>query len=783
MIHNKKILNINKNIEEKYFHKILTLIFDRLRINFNFYKQNSIRRRIVKRMVFLEIDSFFIYYKKLKKDTNEISKLSTEILIHFTQFFRDPYSFKALEKKLFPKLKLIIKKRKKIRIWVPACSTGEEPYSILILLLEYLKKNKLEIPIQIFATDLSDEVLAVARKGIYSLSAVKKINKKYLKLYFDFIDNKYKIKKEVRKNVIFSKHNIIEDPSFSKIDFISCRNLFIYFNTNLQRKIVSIFNYSLLSDGMLWLGKSENCTNNEDYFKVIDKKNKIYSKNIILKKNHSKTLSNYSNILKKKKLTNNKNSYLVKIEELKNDILKGNKYRDILSHEFESSFEDITLGNEELQSNNEELLSTNEELETAKEELIAVNGELQQKNSDLISIMSDLNNILTTVDLPLIIVGRDLKIRRFTPKALLFFNLIHSDIGRPIFDIVSSISIDLNKLIKKVIRTSIVYEEEIQNKNFNWYRLQIRPCLNSEKKIDSIILLFVDITILKENLFSSENALKYAISLTDSIQIPFLVLDLNKKIRLANYSFYKYFKTTSEEIKSEKIFKLFGNHLKKNKKLFNMLDLLIKNNKHFDHYEIEYLSEKAGKRVLVLSGKQIESHKKSEVEILLLIEDITESKEISKRLKESESLFRLLANALPHFSWMTKSDGKVLWYNQRFYDYTGMSFNELEEFKFDRIIHPDHIDRVLSFLKSAWNKNEPWEITFPLKSKAGQWRWFLTRAVPIHDSEGLLVHWFGTNTDITEQLQTQIDLKNSESALIEALRVRDVLFRLHHMNS
>ncbi len=247
-------------------------------IDFSTYKPSTIKRRIQRQMRRHAQENISAYVHYLENNPAAIKELADDMFIHVTEFFRNPDSFKALSTKVFPKLIKARKSGAPIRVWVPACSTGEEPYSIAIALLEYLESKKLNIPIQIFGTDISETAVQLARVGIYKSKQLKGISDKINKKYFEKTKDGYKIIKAIREVCIFSKHDITSNPPFAKIDLLSCRNLLIYFTPELQENVVPLFHYALNSDGILWLGRSEAPSGFTKFFSFIDKTHKIYSK-------------------------------------------------------------------------------------------------------------------------------------------------------------------------------------------------------------------------------------------------------------------------------------------------------------------------------------------------------------------------------------------------------------------------------------------------------------------------------------------------------------------------
>ncbi len=247
-------------------------------IDFRMYKPNTLARRIQKRMDILGILQLDDYKKYFSSSEDEGTILYKEFLIGVTNFFRDPEAFDSLVLNGFSKLFNDKKSTDPIRIWVPACSTGEEVFSIAILLDEYLNRNKITRDFKIFATDLDTEALKRASAALYPINIVTDISKERLQNYFIKSGDQFQIIKRLREKVIFSAHNLVKDPPFIRMDFISCRNLLIYLKPETQKRVFSNFHFSLHSGGLLLLGHSENISDNDGQFEVIDPKWRIYKR-------------------------------------------------------------------------------------------------------------------------------------------------------------------------------------------------------------------------------------------------------------------------------------------------------------------------------------------------------------------------------------------------------------------------------------------------------------------------------------------------------------------------
>ncbi len=652
--------------------KIFTLLQTLSRVDFSNYKHLTIMRRIQRRMMVRRSKNIDDYAKYLLDHPDEVKTLYADILIHVTEFFRDPKAFKMLQERVFPQL---IKNRKSnapIRIWVPGCSTGEEAYSIAIVMTEFLNGANARYPIQIFATDISEQAIQKARNGFYSLGIETAVSKERIKRFFEKVDGGYKINKAIRDLCLFSRHDVTADPPFSKLDLVSCRNVLIYLANVLQKRVIPAFHYALNPGGFLFLGRSESLSGHTKLFALIDSKFKIYLKEnvatpLILRApgvhvpDHSLiprtihkaragfdylldaervALSRYApsfviinsemeilqfhgrtapclevltgaptnSLLKmarkelvyalrstvraakeknsparfenlsftedgKRRIFNievvtvnptdspNQRNYVVFFEDastlpgsvgpgksqsgklseatnvphhnqrlattkkLEEELFALQQYQRVLAEQFEAAQEELTSANEELQSANEELQSTNEELETSKEELqssneelTTVNDELQNRNAELLILGSDLNNVLNNVEMPIVIVDRDQRIRKFTPRAEKVFNLISGDIGRPLSDIRPNFASDLENMASKAIKSLSSQESEIQLDKNLWMRLQVRPYRTIDDRIDGAVITLVDITALKLNLTESQVALKHATSLSEEAE-------------------------------------------------------------------------------------------------------------------------------------------------------------------------------------------------------------------------------------------------------------------------
>ena len=630
----------------KDINKIFVLLRARTGIDFAYYKQNTIRRRIKRRMVLHQLDRISDYVKFLQTHPQELDALFQDMLINVTSFFRDPETFDALKNEVFPRLMAGRSSEQALRIWVPACSTGEEVYSLAITLFEFLGDHASTTHIQIFASDIDKQAIDKARQGIYPQSIREDVGPGRLQRFFVKTATGHQICKPIRDVCVFAVQNVTKDPPFSRLDLICCRNLMIYLGTVLQKKVLHTFHYALQPHGYLMLGTSETVGSETDLFSLLDKKNKIYTRksllsrpgadfiaapyatstfatthaaqkpfspairiqqeaeNLILEKygpagviiNQDMQILHFRgqtgpyiepsagsaslNLLKMARqdlalelraavqqaikersavrkegvrmreadgdhsvnlqvlplpaAEAGKPNYLVlfepgsaaavvpptklrpatgisdakdlRIQELEHELRADREYMQTIIEEQEGVNEELQSASEEIQSANEELQSTNEELETTKEELQSTNEELatiieehENRNQELNAANNDLTNLLTSIDLAIVILRADLHIRRFTFAAKSLLNLIDADIGRPIGNIRSNIDIpDLEQRVQQVIETMMPQSLELQDRDGHWYALRLRPYRTLDNRIEGAIMAFIDINSIKE---------------------------------------------------------------------------------------------------------------------------------------------------------------------------------------------------------------------------------------------------------------------------------------------
>ncbi len=766
--------------------KGLGSVFDILRsakgLDFTHYKTATISRRVSRRMVLLKLENLKGYVKFLRENKDEVEELYEDLLLKVTSFFRDPKVFHTLKKRVIPAILKNKTKGQEVRIWVPGCSSGEEAYSIAVCLIEAMGNKRNAVPVRIFATDVSENGIDRARRGIYGENIKNDFAPEQLKRFFAKTGKSYKVSKLLREICVFSKQNVFSDPPFSNVDLISCRNLIMYFQSVLQKEVFRKFHYALRPGGFLLLGNSESAGGYSNLFKTLDRKQRIFVKKYLsvepkLELGHKCyppdkleikekadtpkgketdvesmieriVLSEYApcgvlidsdmevvqfrghtgrflesaagkpslNLFKLApkglfqplhtaiyKARGTKHTVKIEAEDIKYNgrrmrvsitvipvksgplkeefflvlfdeitravgaknlpkargkSVKDEKYVESLQKELsetkeylqsiieeqENVNEEVKTANEEILSSNEELLSTNEELETAKEELqssneelITTNEELQNRNKEVVLLNNDLINLLSSTNMPIIMMGTDLCVRRITPQAEKVLNVIPSDIGRPISKIKLNIDIpDLEKTLLGVIESLHPKTFEIKSGEGNWYSVYIRPYRTVDNKIDGVVAIFVDITERRKAQQIIEEAHSYAENLLETMREPLIVLDTDLRVISANKSFHQAFKVTHNETEGRFIYDL-GNRQWDIPRLRVLLEEVLPKETAIDNYEIEHDFETIGPKAMLFNARRLIDTQM----ILITIEDITERKRLEMELaRAKEEEFR-----------------------------------------------------------------------------------------------------------------------------------------------
>ena len=544
--------------------KICAILREQVGHDFSGYRDQTFLRRVQRRMQVVSAATLNDYIARLQADHNEVVLLFRDLLIRVTSFFRDKDTFAALEAQVIPRLFSGKQADGAVRVWVPGCATGEEAYSLAMLLREHMDQLTGVPKVQVFATDIDEAAITTARLGRYPETLLKGLSPERFERFFRSSQGGFVVAKEIRDLCTFSEHNLVRDPPFSRMDLVSCRNLLIYMETNLQATVIPAFHYSLLPGGILLLGGAESTAQHEDLFEPLDKAARIFKRrpgrspplnlnvanaDMALQRsvleasrlpaaedNHASTSGDDSTSADSPPAANEsapahpsdrdlrkpapsrgsgKQKQKSGDERLKQELLATQEQLQSLTEQHQTALEELRSSNEELHSVNEEMQSSNEELETSKEELQSVNEELQTVNvqladkvGELAESNSDLRNLFESTEIATIFLDRHLIIRSFTPAIAALYSLIPSDAGRPLNNIVSCLDYDrLGEDVDLVLKTLKPLERRIARKDRSThYIMRILPYRQPDSTVSGVLVTFVDVT----SIVQAEAALREA---------------------------------------------------------------------------------------------------------------------------------------------------------------------------------------------------------------------------------------------------------------------------------
>lgn len=638
---------------EEGYRQILSLLHIRRGVDFTHYKQTTIRRRMARRISLSMKESIGEYLVYLKENKAEQDNLYQDLLIPVTQFFRDPDIFEKLRETVIPLLAKSKSANEPIRIWIAGCSTGEEAYSIVMCLHEYLGEQAAVTPIQVFATDISEIAIDKARTGIYKKSEVSGVSASRLQKFFTKTDNKFRLHKSIRDACIFACHNYLKDPPFAKMDLISCRNSLIYVEPVLQKKALTIFHYALKDKGILILGKSETTGPAAELYNVLDNHAKIYTRKAIPGK------------------------FMHMIPDRKEEVFKGLTYgstrNESAKDDFQKNADEIILSryappgvivNDQLEivqfrgatgrwlepSPGKPDLNV---LKMAREGLAfelrntlhkAKSSKAAMIKSDIPFLFTDTEYLVTIEVIPLLntiephylILFKDTAISSEQPdttdtpkqsKDRARIQSLQKELAQVREDMrnISGAQQATNEELQSANEELLSGSEELQSLNEELETSKEEIQTSNEE----LIIVNQEISDRNEQLDLSR---LYAESIVTTIREPFIILNKNLEVKSANQPFYNIFHATEEGIVGKHLFE-FNNKQWNIPGLRKMLEKILPEKTNIVDFEVIHSFPVLGERMMLLNASRILRDHNEEQLILLAIEDITVKRKLEKEVQ------------------------------------------------------------------------------------------------------------------------------------------------------
>jgi two-component system CheB/CheR fusion protein len=874
--------------------QVLALLRTRSKFDFRAYRKKMLMRRIERRMGLNHLDSIPDYITFLRGHPDEVRQLVKDLFISVTSFFRDPEAFLQLTSQAIASLVKSKEPDSVIRVWVPGCATGEEPYSIAMLLQEQLAMEHKSCRLQIFATDVDEDALAVARQGTYPDSIVTDVSPERLARFFTKLDDHtYQINKPVRESVTFAAQNLISDAPFTKLDLISCRNLLIYLEPEVQKKVISLFHFALNEGGFLFMGSSETIGRQTDMFDTVTKKWQIYRRigptrpervdfpvvgameargigrraiegaagppvsfadvthRLLLDQfapaavlinrkyeifyyfgpcaqyleiptgqpTHDLNLMARDGLRTKlrgavhRAIQENRSVELTDVQVRRNgayhrinvtvrpvqlpkapeglllvtfadastalpsaprpraaDSADESALRQLESElkatredlqttieEMESSNEELKASNEEVMSMNEELQSANEELETSKEELQSlneelstVNNQLQDKVDELEKTNNDMANLLNCTDVATFFLDSLLRIKLYTPNATRLFNLITSDVGRPLRDIAQKFTDpEMQRDAEAVLRDLVPREREVRVEDGNWYLRRTIPYRTRDNRIDGVVTTFMDITERKR---ATDVVARRLAAIVESSADAVYSTDLAGVVDTWNQGAERLFGYTAAEIAGRSIQMTVPDDRAEE---WQQVMARLARGEAVEQIETERMHRDGRRLPVVITYSPIRNAEGKVVSVSAIARDISDRKRAEAALRESEQRFRLVADAAPVLIWMSGTDKLCTWFNEPWLKFTGRTMEQELGNGWAENIHVDDCDQCLKTYTTAFDARRPFSMEYRLRRYDGEYRWILDNGIPQYAPDGEFSGYVGSCIDITERRKAE----------------------------
>ena len=717
--------------------------------DFHQYKPSTLIRRTLRRLHMIRCDDADDYVRRIEQDRTEALGLFQDLLVSVTSFFRDPEAFRALATHVVPRLFDARAAHQPVRVWVPGCATGEEAYSIAMLLHEHAATLPGDHPIQVFATDLDERALGVARQGEYPALRLAHVTPERVHRFFARSGATFRVSRALRDSVLFSRHNLTTDAPFSNIDLLSCRNVLIYLGEELQQRLIPLFHYALRPNGYLFLGPSESLTSHHEFFRPIDVKHRISQragsgKRVAPLNSHrvprpvAPSLSPSS--------SNERDP-----QAMMHDILTAEYLPDAVTMTEDGNIVAVSgdIGRYLKVSAGSWVNSV---LRLVREGLrVAVRSALRDAITTQGRVVHEGGTLRTGDGIQHVTVS--VQPLSDGAEASGLYLLVFQPHGAPLPALPTDATLDVDAshgLIERLEADLSATRDELQR------TVQDLEAVNEELKSsnEELISMNEELQSSNEELEASKDELETAndtledtnsdlANLLSSTRIPAIFLDRDGLVKRATPSASLVYNLLPEDI--GRPLAHFTHNAVQMPALPPMSSVLASTHAIEDEIDM-----RDGTYLLRRVLPYVTADGANEGMVVTFV-DITERHRHNTTLRSSEARFRQLAETIPQLAWMAHPDGNIFWYNQRWYDYTGTTYDEMRGWGWTSVHDPEVLPSVSERWGTSIANGLPFDMVFPLRGADGVFRPFLTRINPLRDERGAIVMWFGTNTDLSEE--------------------------------
>ena len=747
-------------ITTEEFDAFFRILQDKTGSRFKNYKKSVVSRRIRRRMYLHGLSTVKDYLDLITTSETEAAHLASDLMIGVTSFFRDQAAWKALHLEAIRKI-TSENTNLPIRVWTPASATGEEAYSIAMMLLRELAPAGKKQDIQVFASDVNDRALDHAREGKYPSSITADVPQEYVQKYFTSTDdgNFLLINKEVRECVVFAKQDLLTDPPFSKLDLIICRNFLIYLEPEAQEKSITFFHYALKEGGYLFLGNAETVGRKSSLFKSIGHKQcRIYQK---LETKHVSRLSISVPYTTERQVPTAKQAQTPEqprsiMEIIQEKLLEVygpaavaiNQNCEIIYHN----------GPTKRYLSQPRGVPTQNLLELLPENLRnRIRGAIYQSGREerpvvIRTSVADDDNCKRQISLQITKAQENLYIVVFQEKGVSSKEEATEQVDTAVIEETAIHQLENELIATRADLQSHIEQLKSMNEEFQSSNEELKAA-NEELETSR-----EELQSLNEELITVNSQLQGKIEEQDttnndlnnfqaSTNIPMIFLDMHFHVKRFTPAMLKLIKLLPSDV-GRPIVDMSQENLGPDltSDAQSVLKELTPSRRELEIRGIWYVRTILPYRT---ANNRIEG-------VVVTYNDVTE-------LKRAEGQFRSLADSIPNLAWWANGDGYITWYNRRWYDYTGTTPEQMEGWGWQSVHDPKVLPKVLERWKTSIATGEPFDMELPLRGSDGVFRPFLTRVMPLKDSSGLVLRWFGTNTDISTLKQAEEAVRESEA--------------------